>query len=258
MRASVRLRSAEHGADRKPPRPAGLSPEGIGFTGRQDIALTAMLVLLCVLFFVATPLAGLGFGVSRLLISFLVLAFALLVILIARGRTASLVACFGAGCVAVGTGLLIAAPSSPPTVTVQSMNIIGIVICGYVIGRALFAPGPITLHRVIGAVVLYLTVGIAFAIAFRLVCDLIPEALHGTATGEGEIQLFSSILYFSLVTLTSTGYGDILPIHPIARSLANLESILGQIYPVTLVASLMAQHLEWRSSMMYSLDRDKE
>ena len=83
------------------------------------------------------------------------------------------------------------------------MNIIGIVICGYVIGLALFAPGPITLHRVIGPVVLYLTVGIAFAIAFRLVCDLIPEALHGTATGEGEIHLSSSILYFSLVTLMS-------------------------------------------------------
>jgi len=130
MRASVRLRSVAHGADRKPPRPAGLSPEGIGFTGRRDIALTAMLVLLCVLFFVATPLAGLGFGLLRLVISFLVLAFALLVILIARGRTASLVACFGAGCVAVGTGLLIAAPSSPPTVMVQSMNITGIVICG--------------------------------------------------------------------------------------------------------------------------------
>ncbi len=258
MRASVRVRSVEHDARRAPARTANLSPKSIGLTGRQDIALTAMLVLLCVLFFVATPLAGLGFGLSRLLISFLVLAFALLVILIARGRTASLVACFGAGCVATGTGLLIAAPSSPPTVTVQSMNIIGIVVCGYVIARALFAPGPITLHRVIGAVVLYLTVGVAFAIAFRMVCDLIPDALQGIATGAGEIQLFSSILYFSLVTLTSTGYGDILPIHPIARSLANLESILGQIYPVTLVASLMAQHLEWRSSMMYPLDRDRD
>ena len=255
MRASLQLRS---GADREPARLAGLSPERIGFTGRQDIALSAMLVLLCVLFFVATPLAGLGFDLSRLLISFLVLAFALLVIMVARGRTNSLVAWFGAGCVAVGTGLLIATPSSPPTAAVQSMNILGIIICGYVIARALFAPGPITLHRVIGAVVLYLTVGMAFAIAFRIVCDLIPDALHGVATGASEIRLFSSILYFSIVTLTSTGYGDILPIHPIARSLANLESILGQIYPVTLVASLMAQHLEWRYHSMNSRGREQE
>ena len=126
------------------------------------------------------------------------------------------------------------------------MNVIGIGLCGYVIARALFAPGPITLHRVIGAVVLYLTIGVAFAMMFRLVCDIIPGALQGIAPGDDEIELFSSMVYFSLVTLTSTGYGDILPIHPIARSLANLEAIIGQMYPATLVAALVTQHLEWR------------
>ena len=139
-------------------------------------------------------------------------------------------------------------------------HIIGIVICGYVIGRALFAPGPITLHRVIGAVVLYLTIGhrhlpLAFPAGLR---PHTGGAARHRRPGKARYRLFSSILYFSLVTLTSTGYGDILPIHPIARSLANLESILGQIYPVTLVAALMTQHLEWRSSSMYSLERNQE
>ena len=140
----------------------------------------------------------------------------------------------------------------------MSMNVIGIVICGYVIGTRLVrtgadhaAPG----HRR-GRALSHGRDRIRHHVS-GWSATLIPEALHGTATGEGEIQLFSSILYFSLVTLTSTGYGDILPIHPIARSLANLESILGQIYPATLIASLMTQHLEWRSSMMYSLDREQ-
>ena len=121
-------------------------------------------------------------------------------------------------------------------------------ICSYVIGHALFAPGPITLHRVIGAVVLYLTIWHwLLPSLYRLLCDIFPGALQGIeVAGTGEMQTFSSLVYFSLVTLTSTGYGDILPIHPVARSLANLESVIGQMYPVTLVAALVTQHLEWR------------
>src|SRR4051794_29700443 len=110
MRASIPLRSAEPEAHRAPAETAGMSPENPGRTARQDIALTAMLLLLCALLFVATPLAALGLGGSRLMISLLILPFTLLVVLIARGRTASLVAWFGAGCVATGVGVILAFP----------------------------------------------------------------------------------------------------------------------------------------------------
>jgi hypothetical protein len=45
------------------------------------------------------------------------------------------------------------------------------------------------------------------------------------------------------VTLTTTGYGDIAPLHPFARSLANIEAIIGQIYPATLLARLVTLEL---------------
>jgi hypothetical protein len=45
------------------------------------------------------------------------------------------------------------------------------------------------------------------------------------------------------VTLTTTGYGDIAPLHPYARSLANVEAIIGQIYPATLLARLVTHEL---------------
>jgi hypothetical protein len=50
-------------------------------------------------------------------------------------------------------------------------------------------------------------------------------------------------MYFSFVTLTTIGYGDITPIHPFARSLANLEGIFGQLYPATLLARLITLEL---------------
>jgi hypothetical protein len=54
------------------------------------------------------------------------------------------------------------------------------------------------------------------------------------------------MLYFSFTTLTSTGFGDILPLHPIARSLTNLESVLGQLYLTILLARLVTMHVEAR------------
>ena len=50
------------------------------------------------------------------------------------------------------------------------------------------------------------------------------------------------LVYFSLTPLTSTGYGDILPVHPAARSLANLEAVIGQLYLAILLARLVSQH----------------
>lgn len=55
------------------------------------------------------------------------------------------------------------------------------------------------------------------------------------------------LLYFSFVTLTSTGYGDIVPLNPIVRSLANLESVIGQLFPATLLARIVTLHLRDRS-----------
>ena len=50
------------------------------------------------------------------------------------------------------------------------------------------------------------------------------------------------LVYFSLTTLTSTGYGDILPVHPAARSLANLEAVIGQLFLAILLGRLVSQH----------------
>jgi Ion channel len=52
----------------------------------------------------------------------------------------------------------------------------------------------------------------------------------------------NSAFYLSMVTSTSTGYGDIVPLRPVARSLCNVESIIGQLYPATLLARLELSH----------------
>jgi hypothetical protein len=65
-----------------------------------------------------------------------------------------------------------------------------------------------------------------------------PDAFKGIAF-QDDSALASSLFYLSFVTLTSTGYGDVVPVHPLARSLCNIESIIGQIYPATILARLV-------------------
>jgi hypothetical protein len=119
------------------------------------------------------------------------------------------------------------------------------IVLGSVVARAVFAPGRVTHHHVMGAILLYLTIAIIFVALFTFVGTLIPKAFSGLSI-EDSPALASNLVYFSFTTLTTTGYGDIFPLHPIARSLCNLESIFGQLYPATLLARLVTLEIAHR------------
>jgi hypothetical protein len=107
------------------------------------------------------------------------------------------------------------------------------------VARAVFGPGRITYHRIVGAILLYLTIGLVFVALYTLVGAYSPNAFSGL-TVAARVSLPSDLVYFSFTTLTTLGYGDIMPIHPIARSLSNIEAIIGQVYPATLLARLVS------------------
>lgn len=109
----------------------------------------------------------------------------------------------------------------------------------WVVGRAVFSPGRITYHRVIGAVLLYLAIGLLFVALYTLVDYFHPGSFKGMAAAD-ELPLPSDFVYFSFVTLTTVGFGDVVPVNPIARSLCNVEAIIGQLYPATLLAYLIS------------------
>jgi hypothetical protein len=101
-----------------------------------------------------------------------------------------------------------------------------------------FAPGPVTSHRLVGAVAAYLLVGVTWAHAY----GLIEAVRHGSfqAAG-GPVGAYPRFLYYSFVTLTTVGYGDITPVSSAARSLSNLESLVGVLYPAILIGRLLSK-----------------
>jgi hypothetical protein len=103
--------------------------------------------------------------------------------------------------------------------------------------------GPdVDLNRIAGAVCVYILIGYSWSIFYLLVSLSASDAFTGIS-GSGLSEVFSQLTYFSFVTLTTLGYGDVSPLVPIAQSLAYLEAIVGQMYLTILVAGLVGAHL---------------
>jgi len=116
----------------------------------------------------------------------------------------------------------------------------------WVVAHAVFAPGRITFRRLQGAAVVYLNFAMIFALAFGLIWENSPEAFAGLPVAMGAPGELATMMYFSLTTLTTTGYGDIAPVDPFARSLANFEAVAGQFYIAITVARLVTLEIEGR------------
>jgi hypothetical protein len=210
----------------------------------RDRALTTLLIVQCLLIFVAVPIAPLGIIASRLIEDIVAIVFAILVVFISRGLAATLIASVAVIFALAGSLLHWLMQSTEIKILAHAGSLGASIVVAYVVGRAVFGPGKVTGHRVRGAIVLYLDFGMIFATGYRVLWDLSPGSLSGLSAASEHSQVASTILYFSFVTLSSLGFGDIIPIHPIARSLANLEGIIGQLYPATLLARLITLELE--------------
>jgi hypothetical protein len=109
-------------------------------------------------------------------------------------------------------------------------------------------PGPVSVHRVMGGVAAYLLIGLTWAFGYKLLLEIIPGAIHfqtplgeGVPTGEP-----GRLIYFNFETLTTVSFGDVYPVHRIARSLAIAEALIGQLYPAILIATLVGMALQAR------------
>jgi hypothetical protein len=110
------------------------------------------------------------------------------------------------------------------------------------VAAQVFRSGPVTAHRVRGAIALYLLIGVFFGLLFEGILLYEPEAIRlSIEMNLAELStLRREVNYFSFVTLTTVGYGDVTPVSPMARALATLEAICGQLYLTITLARLVS------------------
>ena len=113
----------------------------------------------------------------------------------------------------------------------------------WVVAKIVFGPGVVNYHRVIGAILLYLTIGMTFVALYTFLGLAVPNAFSGMTIADTP-TFGDTMVYFSFGTLTTVGAGDIAAVHPIARSLTIIEAMIGQLYPATLLARLVTLEIE--------------
>jgi Ion channel len=212
----------------------------------RDPSLTAVLVLQMATMFFAVPLAARGWPAARVVGDALVLAAVAIVVLLSNNPGAGLTALSGLAAFAVSQ--IFGAGWDPTTAAVirRGAEIVTLAALLSVISRAVYAPGRITSARLQGAAIIYLTAASLFASAYGLIWALNPGAFANLHGAPGSDQAIAALQYFSLTTLTTVGYGDILAVDPFARSLANLEAVLGVFYIAITVTRLVTLELAGR------------
>ena len=112
----------------------------------------------------------------------------------------------------------------------------------YAIGlivTALFRMEKVNTNAILGAIVAYVLTAVAFAMAFLLIELLQPSSFSGLPTGGVQRELEHALLYFSFVSITTMGYGGILPVSALARSTASIEGVFGTLYLAVMIARLV-------------------
>jgi hypothetical protein len=199
--------------------------------------MALLLVLLVVSIFVV-PVAFGEDGWGRLIVDgTLTLIIVSGALLLTQSRTTRLVV---GACALVALAIRWAPWALPVAVTPllrEASMVVTFAVLAVLVGIKVFAPGSVTLNRVFAAVVLYLLLGLAWAMIYELLALRDPGAFSGAIrAGEGHVRW----AYFSFVTFTTVGYGDVTPIAPAARSLAEHEALVGQLYPAVLLGRLVS------------------
>ena len=209
----------------------------------SDPLLTALTVLLAVMLFAFPPLEATGFAVAQDLVFAIAFAVIAATVVLSGNRIAIVAMLIAIGLAVTAALFRLQEPSLTDVYLKASAWILGALALIFVVARAVFAPGLVNYHRVMGAILLYLAMGWVFAGLYTLVGLLDPDAFSGMTISDSA-SLASDMVYFSFGTLTTAGSGDIAPMHAIGRSLVNIQAMIGQLYPATLLARLVTLEIE--------------
>ncbi len=197
--------------------------------GNGDVLLSVFLLLLLATTALDGILEDLGVGgwVAAVRLATLVAG----VLAVRRYRALAVLAAVAA--VAAGTGMAVAGERSA-LVRVAALACFAFTCAALL--RQVFRPGRITVHRLLGAVAVYVLLADVWGTAYQLLIALNAEAIRGPAGPASA----ADAMWLSFVTITTTGYGDVLPASAAARSLAAIESLTGVLYPAILISRLVS------------------
>lgn len=206
----------------------------------EDRSLTALLILLAVDLLVLSPMSHLGEIIRPL--SDASLFMLLLAGILTMGRHGLF------RIVSIGIVVLTVIMRTMdnfldfPWLTVTGLALttvcFALILC--VVAKMVYGEGKVTGHRIRGAIALYLLIAAFFAGLYTFLETVSPGAFRLPDYWQEGSDVKFVLAYFSFVTMTTVGYGDVTAVHPFARSLVMFEALIGQLYPAILLARLVS------------------
>jgi hypothetical protein len=228
-----------------------MSTKGTGFLSEDNIYRDLTIAILVV--FALSPILDWLTGSHRFH-SHITVAFLLFALYQITRRRSDMLIGLGLGLPAIVGGIVNAQTADTPAINLGP-TVLGGLFIGFIIWRVLrdvTSGTRITSERIFGAVCAYLLIGFLFAnfYAFILLAD--PDAFSvtenlSTRLAEREPGMGGILTYFSFVTQTTLGYGDITPVSPAARTLAWIQALVGQLYLAITIAGLVGIHIAGRT-----------
>lgn len=117
------------------------------------------------------------------------------------------------------------------------------ILTAFKTAKQVLLTGEIDVNKILGAICLYLLLGLIWAVMYTLLQLEFPNSFQTLHENNQWFTLFPDFVYFSFITITTSGFGDITATLPVARFLVYLEAIIGQFYLAILVASLVGSRL---------------
>jgi voltage-gated potassium channel Kch len=217
------------------------------FANRQDSSLSVLLALQITAIFVVGPAIEIIGVAYRWTMNINIALMALVSVFVVSRPLARwiTIACFASCLFGSAIGSFLKSPITSQFIVSMSAMFFFVTI-SWIVGHRILRSGSVTLHHIQGAMVIYLNIALTFAMIYSLLETNVPGAFLNLPMNSH--KNFGPMVYFSLTTLTTTGYGDILPVHPFARSLANLEAVTGQFYLGALIATLVGLRVSHRQN----------
>jgi len=209
---------------------------------KSDWHLSLLLGLLLVVVFILYPLGSRGTIIGILIQSFFSLILISGVAIVAVRRVTRIIgALLAVGTATVGLVRLYMDDGILTVVGVSLWILFFVALTGLILLKV-FSEGKINFHRIQGAIAVYLLLGVTWSGLYRLIVYFDPGAFNMPSI-KSEAELMSRLVYFSFVTMTTVGYGDIVAVHPMARSMAMVQALTGQLFPAVLIARLVSMEL---------------
>jgi hypothetical protein len=221
-------------------RPRSLKLARIWLRWLREPLLTVLLAIQVFILFVMPAARAAGFLLPHLAVYGVLMAFVTLACVVSRSRGAIVMMIVSVALTVIGAVWRQSLPNPAADAVGAAGQVLAQLSLLWIVSVAVFGAGPTTHHRILGAVVMYLGIGMIFTSLDILMAQTVPGAF--THLSADSVELREALTYFSFSTLTTSSFGDIMPVHPIARSLANVEAICGQLFPATLLARIVGLH----------------